>query len=191
MVLQVGISSFVFGHWLEGPIPLRMATCSSMPFPAGPYAHPLTFPRANFTYIAQLAQVSLDAIRNLNGKELGSGQSGIVPGNNKSVEVVWPDTLGCVMHAGDLLEHVLPIWSLHLLFLSMETRIHRCGKGQACAGVESGVSGLFPGNGKVHKPGWPQGTLLPGSTDCPSDCVPGKGWSSSTEPGTPHTTSTS
>lgn len=44
---------------------------------------------------------------------------------------------------------------------------------------------------KVHKPGWPQGILLPSSTDCPSDSVPVKSWGSSTEPGFLHTTSTS
>lgn len=90
-----------------------------------------------------------------------------------------------------LLEHVFPIWSLHLVLLSMATRTHRCGKDWVCAGVESCVSGLFPGNRKVHKPGWPQGILLPSSTDCPRGCVPVKGWGSSTGPGTPHTTSTS
>lgn len=152
--------------------PEKGTACSPMPFPTGPCAQPLTFPRANFTYVAQLAQVSLDAIRNSKGKELRSSQSGIVAGTNKSVEVAWPDpSLGCVTQAGDLLEHVLPIWSLHLVFLSMATTTHRCGKGWACAGVESGVSVLFPGNEKVHKPGWPWGILLPSSTGCPSDCL--------------------
>lgn len=113
--------------------------------------------------------------------------------------VVWPDTpCGCapfVMQVGGLLENVLPTWSLHTVFFSMATSTQRCGKGRCtgcvCVGMESGVAEMCPGNRKVHEHGWPDSMLLPGCTDCPSECVPVKGWCSSTELRPPHTTSTS
>lgn len=100
------------------------------------------------------------------------------------------------MQAGDLLEHVLPTWSLYPVFLSVAIRTQTWVGGGWCsgwifAGMEWDVAGMFPGHGNVHEHGWPVCVHLPRSTDCPGDCAPVKGWCNSTEPSPPHTTSTS